>query len=80
VNADHRDLAGRPHLLRGAVVVWSAFVGAVLLTALLALAPDAWLLPPVHMRDQALMFLVLWLASTVPAGFAALLLAPRKEG
>lgn len=80
MNAGPRDLAERPRLLRGAVVVWSAFVGAVLLTALLALAPDAWLLPPVHMRDQAVMFLVLWLASTVPAGFAALLLAPRKEG
>ncbi len=80
MNASPRDLARRPRLLRSAVVVWSAFVGAVLLTALLALTPDAWLLPPVHMRDQALMFLVLWLASTVPAGFATLLLAPRKEG
>lgn len=75
-----RDLASRPRMLRGVVILWSAFVGAVLLTVLLALAPDAWLLPPVHMRDQALMFVVLWLASLVPAGFAALLLAPRQEG
>ena len=80
MTAGERDLATRPRLLRGVVVIWSAFVGAVLLTALLALAPDAWLLPPVHMRDQALMFVVLLLASLVPAGFAALLLAPRQEG
>ena len=80
MSSGERDLAARPRLLRSAVVIWSAFVGAVLLTALLALAPDAWLLPPVHMHDQALMFVVLWLASLVPAGFAALLLAPRREG
>ena len=80
MSSGERDLAARPRLLRSVVVVWSAFVGAVLLTALLALAPDAWLLPPVHMGDQARMFGALWLASMVPAAFAALLLAPRREG
>ncbi len=80
MSSRERDLASRPRLLHGVIVIWSAFVGAVLLTALLALAPDDWLLPPVHMRDQALLFVVLWLASTVPAGFVALLLSPRKEG
>lgn len=74
-----RDLSRRPQLLRGVVVAWSAFVGAALLSVLLILAPDSWLLPPVAMRDQALMFAMLWLASTVPAGLVALLLVPRSR-
>ncbi len=74
--ASLRALGRRPRLRRLAIVLWSGFLGGVvLLLAWLALAPDE-LLGPQTLGQLTLMFLVGWAISLVPALAAALLIAP----
>ncbi|MBI3171319.1 MAG: hypothetical protein HYZ32_01840 [Hydrocarboniphaga effusa] len=77
--ASLRALGRRPRLRRLAIILWSGFLGGVvLLLAWLALAPDE-LLGPQTLGQLTLMFLVGWAISLVPALAAALLIAPTDD-
>lgn len=74
--AARRALGGRPALRMLAVVVWSGFLGGVvLLLAWLAMTPPDMLAAP-PLEQLTFVFLAGWLLSLVPAAAAALLARP----
>jgi hypothetical protein len=74
--ARRRALGARPALRRVAGVLWSGFLGAVVIIDLLALAPDGWDLPPLDDSRVAVSFGLAWLLCLIPAIAASLLAAP----
>ncbi len=75
-----RMLGVNPGLRKFSVVLWASFLGAAVTTGVLALMPEHWLLPPVSLRDQAQVFGLIWLLSSIPALVAGVLYCdhPRK--
>jgi hypothetical protein len=75
-----RALGSNPSLRKFSVVLWASFIGATVITVVVALMPEHWLLPPVSLQDQAQVFGLMWILSVIPALIAGVLYCdhPRK--
>jgi hypothetical protein len=74
-----RGLRWHRRVRLAAAALWSAFLGAALSIIALFLMPEDWTLPPPTPGGAAWTFFALWLLALVPAAFAVVLAAPRRE-
>lgn len=77
--ASHRGLGDRPLLRRISALLWSGFLGACCLLAVVVLMPEEWLQPPFGLDRIAAVFFGGWVLSLIPAGAAWLLAPPRAD-
>ena len=75
-HAAARSLARRPRLRFFAVVLWSSFLGAVMILAAWLLSPHDLAFEPITFARLAGVFVAAWLLSLIPAISAALLIGP----